>query len=194
MGGEAGRGRGRERERGRGCRGAEEDLLTLGQLEASAMVVSSLDEVAWLLNVRGSDIPFNPFVVSYVILTMEEVKWWSNISVQACKRMGSQSSPTAPSRVRLGVSPATCDELLRSEHLLLLSRSERGIVIDPANLKAIKSNEELQGFQTAHLKVVIVLFIPVSSSCLSLGLPGCSCDGELSVLDREGDGKQRESD
>ena len=39
------------------------------------MVISSLDEVAWLLNVRGDDIPYNPFVVSYVILTMDEAKW-----------------------------------------------------------------------------------------------------------------------
>jgi Xaa-Pro aminopeptidase len=28
--------------------------------KASATVVTQLDEVAWLLNLRGSDIPFNP--------------------------------------------------------------------------------------------------------------------------------------
>ncbi|KRT80197.1 Peptidase [Oryctes borbonicus] len=35
---------------------------------ADAMVVTALDEIAWLLNIRGRDIPHNPFVSSYVIL------------------------------------------------------------------------------------------------------------------------------
>ena len=36
--------------------------------EADALVLTALDEVAWLFNVRGSDIPFNPVVVSRVFL------------------------------------------------------------------------------------------------------------------------------
>lgn len=33
------------------------------------MVVTALDEIAWLLNIRGRDIPRSPFVRSYVIVT-----------------------------------------------------------------------------------------------------------------------------
>lgn len=33
---------------------------------AQAMLVSALDEVAWLLNVRGGDVEFNPVIISYV--------------------------------------------------------------------------------------------------------------------------------
>src|SRR3990167_4445765 len=32
---------------------------------ADELVVSQLDEIAWLFNVRGNDIPFNPLVISY---------------------------------------------------------------------------------------------------------------------------------
>jgi Xaa-Pro aminopeptidase len=37
------------------------------------IVLSALEDVAWLLNLRGSDIDFNPVFFSYVIVTMEDV-------------------------------------------------------------------------------------------------------------------------
>lgn len=37
--------------------------------EASALVVSMLDEVAWLFNIRGGDIEFNPVTVAYAVVT-----------------------------------------------------------------------------------------------------------------------------
>ena len=40
------------------------------------VLVSSLDEIAWLLNVRGSDIEYNPLVISYLIVTQDQVKWF----------------------------------------------------------------------------------------------------------------------
>jgi Xaa-Pro aminopeptidase len=42
----------------------------LKDLGVQGTVVSALDEVAWLLNIRGTDIPYTPVVRSYVI-----VKW-----------------------------------------------------------------------------------------------------------------------
>jgi len=35
-------------------------------------LLSSLDDIAWLLNWRGNDIPFNPVVRSYVLLTKDQ--------------------------------------------------------------------------------------------------------------------------
>lgn len=40
------------------------------------VLLSSLDEIAWLLNVRGSDIDYNPLVISYLIVTQDYVKWF----------------------------------------------------------------------------------------------------------------------
>lgn len=45
---------------------------------ADAMVVTSLDEIAWLLNIRGRDIPYSPFLRSYLIFDMDNVFLYVN--------------------------------------------------------------------------------------------------------------------
>ena len=41
-----------------------------------AIFLTALDEIAWLLNVRGSDVEYNPVVISYLLVTMEQVYWF----------------------------------------------------------------------------------------------------------------------
>ncbi|XP_060904430.1 xaa-Pro aminopeptidase 2 [Labrus mixtus] len=41
--------------------------------EPTAVLLSALDETAWLFNLRGNDIPFNPFFYSYTLLTMDHI-------------------------------------------------------------------------------------------------------------------------
>ena len=48
----------------------------LAAKECDAMLVTALDEVAWLLCVRGNDVEFNPVVISYLVVTMDAVKWF----------------------------------------------------------------------------------------------------------------------
>ncbi|CAI2311861.1 unnamed protein product [Caenorhabditis sp. 36 PRJEB53466] len=38
-----------------------------------ATVITLLDDIMWLLNIRGSDIPFNPLTYSYLFITMKEI-------------------------------------------------------------------------------------------------------------------------
>lgn len=40
---------------------------------AQGMLVTMLDEIAWLLNLRGDDVEYNPVFVSYLLLTDEDV-------------------------------------------------------------------------------------------------------------------------
>ena len=40
------------------------------------VLLTSLDEIAWMLNVRGSDIEYNPLVISYLLISQETVKWF----------------------------------------------------------------------------------------------------------------------
>ncbi|RXK37652.1 xaa-Pro aminopeptidase [Tremella mesenterica] len=54
---------------GQKLRSLREKLAKTG---SPGMIVSQLDEVAWLFNLRGSDIPYNPVFFAYVILTPEE--------------------------------------------------------------------------------------------------------------------------
>lgn len=41
---------------------------------ADAMVVTALDEVAWLLNIRGKDLPYAPLLKAFVVISMREVR------------------------------------------------------------------------------------------------------------------------
>ena len=40
-----------------------------GKNDVDALIVSALDEVAWLFNIRGADIDFNPVVIAYGVVT-----------------------------------------------------------------------------------------------------------------------------
>lgn len=40
------------------------------------VLLSSLDEIAWMLNVRGSDIEYNPLVISYLLVSQDSVRWF----------------------------------------------------------------------------------------------------------------------
>ena len=37
-----------------------------------ALITSALDEIAWLLNIRGNDVEYNPVVISYVVLESDK--------------------------------------------------------------------------------------------------------------------------
>lgn len=45
----------------------------LAKKNLSCFVVSMLDEIAWLFNLRGNDIPYNPVFFSYAVITADEV-------------------------------------------------------------------------------------------------------------------------
>ncbi|PON76408.1 Creatinase [Parasponia andersonii] len=46
----------------------------LADAGSSAIVVSMLDEIAWLLNLRGSDIPHSPVMYAYLIVEIDKAK------------------------------------------------------------------------------------------------------------------------
>lgn len=63
------------------CGESREDKLSFLREELSesgcrAILLSALDEVAWMLNVRASDIDYNPLVISYLLVGEDYVKWF----------------------------------------------------------------------------------------------------------------------
>ena len=40
--------------------------------ESQGIVISALDEVAWLFNIRGCDVSYNPVVIAFAFVTLEE--------------------------------------------------------------------------------------------------------------------------
>lgn len=51
------------------------------KVHATVHVLTALDDIAWLLNIRGNDISYNPVVLSYVMITMDDVRLFINEAV-----------------------------------------------------------------------------------------------------------------
>lgn len=45
----------------------------MNELKVKSFILTSLDDIAWLFNIRGNDVKFNPVVMAYAIIKMDEV-------------------------------------------------------------------------------------------------------------------------
>ena len=48
----------------------------LKQKKADWFLLASLEDICWLLNVRGNDVECTPVVLSYLLMSQEEVRWY----------------------------------------------------------------------------------------------------------------------
>ena len=142
--------------------------------EVDAVFVTALDEIAWLLNVRGSDVDYNPVVISYLLVTMDKVCWFVRKDAFA-----SLDEETQASFDELMADEVTiCD--YEEAGIALSNFSDEGIVrifVDPSSLniymreyldecgydvvegtspiplrKAVKNPVELDGMREAHVE------------------------------------------
>ena len=56
----------------------EEVRAHMDKVGASVFLLTTLDDICWLLNVRGKDIPFVPFVLSYLAIRKDGVTLYTN--------------------------------------------------------------------------------------------------------------------
>ncbi|XP_071509168.1 xaa-Pro aminopeptidase 1-like [Diadema antillarum] len=49
------------------------EMMMEESVNATHLIVTKLDEVAWLFNLRGEDIPYNPMFISYAIVGLNDV-------------------------------------------------------------------------------------------------------------------------
>jgi Xaa-Pro aminopeptidase len=50
----------------------------LGDIKKTIYIISALDEIAWLLNMRGSDIDYNPTAIAYAIIDFPNIHLFIN--------------------------------------------------------------------------------------------------------------------
>ena len=50
----------------------------IAAMHGDSLIVSALDEIAWLLNIRGNDVEYNPVVISYVVLEADKCTLFVN--------------------------------------------------------------------------------------------------------------------
>ncbi|KAG6873904.1 hypothetical protein C0995_009683 [Termitomyces sp. Mi166 len=133
-----------------------------------AFVVNMLDEIAWLFNLRGSDIEYNPVFFAYAVITADSVNLFvekTQLSDDALKHLGDdikiQPYDAFFDYLQELPSVLTLDEeakVLIGENASLAVAQALGkdkYVIGPspvAELKAIKNATELEGFRQSHIR------------------------------------------
>lgn len=133
----------------------------LGKKKIEAMVLSDLASIAWLFNLRGSDIPFNPLFLSYALLAQNEVilylhKSVINADIQSyLNKLGVRIlaySDFYSSLSQVHYQTITLDPKI-SNQAIFLALSDKNIVYEtnPIELwKAIKNPIEIEGASEAH--------------------------------------------
>lgn len=139
-----------------------------------AILLTALDEIAWVLNVRGADIEYNPLVISYLLVSSDSVDWFvrkggaidsdTRDSFNELKAEGINVLPyddislaLAGEMAETGIESLFVDPSSLNYNLynILMSNSLAGSVVEgcsPVGLrKAVKNEVEIEGMREAHL-------------------------------------------
>lgn len=154
----------------------------LRSLHADGMLVSALDDIAWTLNLRGSDVHCNPVFVSYLLISPKTVTLFVNddkLTPPVKAYLSAQGVQTAPYD--------TIREALRryDEYNILLDPHETSYtlfrqvrvqeVVRAASpvpaMKAIKNEVEVEGFRRAMIRdgVAMVKFLRWLQTAVATG-------------------------
>lgn len=145
---------------------------SLGELHADGMLVSALDDIAWTLNLRGTDVHCNPVFVSYLLIESDKVSLFvddNKLSPEVKQYLqDNQVSLYKYNKVE------KCLESY-SEYNILLDGDETSYYLwktvkcqeivaaaSPISaMKAVKNKAEIEGYRSAMLKdgVAMVKFL-----------------------------------
>lgn len=147
---------------GESCRSKVSRLLTeAGKAGAEALLITALDDIAWTLNLRGSDVEYNPVFTAYLYLSAAECILFTpaeRISGEVEEYLASQGISvkpyegladtvrSLPRRITLLSDKASC----RVQALF----GEGNTVTAPSvaeRMKAVKNAAEIAGFHRAML-------------------------------------------
>ena len=140
----------------------------LREQDCDGILLTALDEIAWLLNVRASDIEYNPLVISYLLVTRSEVCWYVVKEKVEDPETRATFSILEADGVRL--HPYSDIDYLPSEfqgrlfvdaanlnYQLYSTLASDGVALEegtsPVGLrKAVKNAREIAGMREAHLQ------------------------------------------
>ena len=144
----------------------------LREQKAEGFVISQLDEIAWLLNLRGSDVHCNPVFVSYVLLTQNDV----TLFIDSEKL------------------DETVQNYLKSIGVKVLPYGKPSFESKASNpipaMKSIKNHAEIEGFRRAMIRdgVAMVKFLRWLKPAVEAGKETeISIDKKLTALRAEQD-------
>ena len=144
----------------------------LREQHADGMLVSALDEVAWLLNLRGSDVHCNPVFVAYVIISPQDVTLYINkekLTPDVTAYLAAEGVGVREYKeVERGLMDYFAYNILLDPHQTCYTLYNKvdvhEIIRQPspiAAMKAVKNEAEIRGFRNAMLRdgVALVKFL-----------------------------------
>lgn len=145
----------------------------LDDKEAHSFIVTMLDETAWLFNLRGSDIVYNPLFFSYAVVTKSACTLYVNSArmnkeaIEQVKSAGVEIKPYDEFYPSLQSLSKDAEEENKKIHVsdkanwevVRAVREEHvEVVRSPiADAKALKNDVELQGTREAHARDGVAL-------------------------------------
>lgn len=133
--------------------------------KADIHIITSLDDIAWLLNIRGNDIECNPVVLSYVLLSENEAVIYGQKEafgtdvVEELAKAGVILKPYNDIYEDIKNIPDDKSVLVdkaRANYAIVKNIPDRVTVINETNLtllpKAIKNKTEIENEKIAHIR------------------------------------------
>ena len=171
----------------------------LSECGADGLLVTALDEIAWVLNLRGSDVHCNPVFVSYLLISPEKVTLYIN----NVKLSAEVSAYLASEKIDVEAYEAVVEGLrsyMGKSLLVDMSSTNYSLVtavpfekvcsgVSPiVSMKAVKNKVEQDGFRAAMLRdgVAVVKFLAWLKSAVEAGgQTEISLDERLTALRAE---------
>lgn len=131
---------------------------------ATVHVLTTLDDIVWLLNIRGSDVPHNPVVLSYVVLTEKDCDLFINqetLNEQVMAYLAELHVTVRPYEdiyefVKNFRGERVLLEKSRINYAILKNLDPSNKIIDRMNptvmAKAVKNPVEIENERQAHIK------------------------------------------
>jgi Xaa-Pro aminopeptidase len=139
-----------------------------------AHVITTLDSIAWLFNIRGTDIPYNPLVISYALVTEKKALLFtplSKVNKTILRHFGDSIEVLDYANfkkvLKKNISKKDrvwLDPIATNWHIVRLLTGKCEIVLKESpvsSVKAIKNHTELEGIKSAHARdgVAMVKFL-----------------------------------
>lgn len=141
---------------------------------ADILVIAALDEIAWLFNIRGKDIKFNPLVIAYAVIFRDKAMLFidpDKLTKRVCSSLKNivdiyDYEKFFPMLGKLAEVDKRIwlDEDRSNQRIveILKKRSEIHFSSSPISFfKAVKNKTEIEGFRNAHVRdgVAMVKFL-----------------------------------
>lgn len=143
----------------------------LREKHADGMLMAALDDIAWTLNLRGSDVHCSPVFVSYLLISTTEVTLYINkvkLTPEVMSYLQAEGVGVKPyNQVKQGLKDYFEYNILMdgNEVNYTLYKTVEREIVDASSpvplMKAVKNEREIAGFRSAMLKdgIAMVKFL-----------------------------------